>query len=106
MTTIPTGAKRPADRRKPAATKTLTATAAGREWTVPAEALDDFELLDDLDEIETGNAARLPRSLKRLLGEQYKDALDALRDQDSGKVGVEAGAEFFRELFESLPQGN
>ncbi len=105
-TTIPAGAKRPTDRRKSASTKTLTATAAEREWTVPTDALDDFELLDDLDEIENGNAARLPRALKRLLGDQYRDALDAIRDEGSGRVGVEAGADFVRELFESLPQGN
>lgn len=96
--------KTPQD-RKPKAGAPLTATVAGKEWVVDRDALDDFEMLDDLGEIEAGNAARLPRVLRRLLGDQYKAALDTLRGDD-GKVRVEAGAQFARDLFEALPQGN
>lgn len=96
--------KTPQD-RKPKASAHLVASVAGRDWTIDKDALDDFELLDDLGEIEAGNAARMPRVLRRLLGDQYRAALDTLRDDD-GKVRVEVGATFVRELFEALPQGN
>jgi len=97
--------KVPQDRR-PKASDALVAKVAGQDWMIDKDALDDFELLDDLGEIEAGNASRLPRVLRRLLGaEQYKTALDSLRGDD-GKVRVEAGAEFVREIFEALPQGN
>lgn len=99
-------APKPPQDRLPKAGAPLTATVAGQEWTVDRDALDDFELLDDLGEIEDGNAARMPRVLRRLLGDQYKAALDTIRDPQTGKVGVEAGAQFVRELFEALPQGN
>lgn len=98
--------KKPQD-HKPAADGTHRVEANGRTWTIEAESLDDFELLDDLGEIEAGNPSRLPKALKRLLGtEQYRAALDSLRDADSGRVGVEAGAEFIKAIFEGLPQGN
>lgn len=100
-----TAPKSPQDRR-PKAGAPLVAHVAGRDWTIDKDALDDFELLDDLGEIEAGNAARMPRVLRRLLGDQYKAALDAIRDEGTGKVGVEAGAQFVRDLFEALPQGN
>ena len=48
----------------------------------------------------------MPRVLRKLLGaEQYKAALDSLRD-DAGKVSATAGVEFVGKLFEGLPQGN
>lgn len=84
------------DTRKAAALgEDLTVEFAGSEWTVAASALDDFELLEDLDALDSGNPARLPKVLRRMLGdEQYKRALDALRD-GNGRVSVEKGAEFF-----------
>lgn len=108
MATPPKGAKKPTDRRSKASSDgSHKVEVNGRAWTVSAEALDDFELLDDLGEIETGNAAPMPRVLKRLLGaEQYREALDSLRDPETGRVGVEAGADFVRAVFEELPQGN
>lgn len=98
--------KAPQD-RKPKAGEPHRVEVDGRTWTVDSDALDDFELLDDLGEIEAGNAARLPRALRRLLGaEQYKRAIESLRDGDTGRVPVEAGAEFIKAVFEGLPQGN
>lgn len=101
--TTPAGVKKPSDRR-PKASDTHEVEVNGHTWTVAADALDDFELLDDLSEIDSGNPSRLPRVLKRLLGpEQYKAAMDSVRDPETGRVGVEAGAEFVGALFEALP---
>ena len=104
MPDVPKGAKTPEDRKPKTAPKSdvKTATAGGREWEVPAGALDDFELLDDLGQIEQGNPARLPSVLRRLIGDQWSEAMDSIRDKDTGRVGVEAGAVFVREIMESL----
>lgn len=81
---------------------TVIVEAAGVEWTVPLKALDDFELLDDLDAIDSGKGQRLPRALRRLLGdEQYPRALDAVRDE-KGIVSVTAGAELFGEILQAI----
>ena len=74
---------------------TVTVELEGVEWQVTASALNDFELLEDIDAVDSGNPARLPKVLRRMLGEdQYPKALDALRDEE-GIVRVEKAAEFF-----------
>ena len=103
MPEIPDNAKSPSDRKpkkdKDAEPTTVTATVAGKEWTVPVEALDDFELLDDFNELETRqDITRLPSILKRLLGDQWREAMDAIRDEKSGRVSIEAGGEFVTDL--------
>ena len=105
-TTVPAGAKKPTDRQAKAedAPAELRCTVRGREWVVPTEALDDFELLDDFNALERHqNAARFPSILRRLLGdEQMREALDALRDETTGRVSIEAGADFVAELMQEL----
>lgn len=74
----------------------------GKTWTIDGAALNDFELLEDLDAIDSGNYGRLPKVLRRMLGDEYKNLLDTLRD-DKGIVRVEEGAEFF---YAVIRQGN
>ena len=102
---VPDGAKVPQDRKPKDEPKpeTLTAYVRGREWSVPADALDDFELLDDLNALEQkGDATRLPAVLRRLLGEQWRDAMDVMRNTETGRVSVEAGSEFVMDLMGAL----
>ena len=102
-TTIPEGVKQPQDRKPAATPETLTAKVNGVEFTVDAEVLDDFELLDDMSRLDDGDASRLPSLLRRMLGsEQYRTALESCRDKDTGRVSVEAGAEFVGELMGAL----
>lgn len=103
MATVPATAKKPTDRKPKAETDAeRTVTVRGVEVTLSSSALDDFELLDDLGELENGNGGRLPRILRRLAGDSYRDLLDAARDEDTGKVTVEAGGELVQELLEAL----
>ena len=77
----------------------------GAEFFVANEALDDFELLDDLQSADRGqDATRLPSILRRLIGEEgYRTAMDVLRSRsENGRVTIEAGGEFIRTLFGSL----
>src|SRR5690606_15805402 len=105
------GAKRPEDKKAASTVKaqadgaTIVAEVEGREWTISQDALDDFELLDDLAELENGNAVRLPSALKRLLGaEQYREAMAVLRNEQRSEerrrgtvesAGVDAGSRCF-----------
>lgn len=102
------GAKQPEDKKAASTVKaqadgaTIVAEVEGREWTISQDALDDFELLDDLAELENGNAVRLPSALKRLLGaEQYREAMAVLRNEQ-GRVTVEAGGKFVQDVLTSV----
>lgn len=87
--------------------KALEVTYAGERWVIKREALDDFELLDDLGAMEAGNPARFPSALRRMLGaEQAKRAVELLRNPDTGRVPVEPAVEFFLGLMEELKKGN
>jgi len=71
--------------------------------TVLDEAIDDFELLDDLRAVDVdGNAAHLPALLRRLVGDEYKTVMDGLRDKDTGRVSIESGSMFVKEIFGAL----
>lgn len=104
---VPARAKKPQDHRPPATEQppeVLRATVAGHEWEVPAAAIDDFELLDDLNSLDQhGDPTRMPSVLRRLLGdEQWHKAMDVLRDPTTGRVSVEAGGDFVMELIQAL----
>lgn len=69
--------------------------------TVPDEALDDFELLEDLGQLEQRNAARLPSVAKRLFGDEYGAILDALREP-TGRIPIQKATQFIRDVFGAL----
>lgn len=107
-TTPPKTAKKPAD-RKPKAEKAdgpqvLEVELRGKTWRIEPGSADDFELLEDLGEADrTRDPQRLPGILKRILGhEQYREALDTIRDSRTGRVSVQAGTDFVLELFEAM----
>lgn len=76
-------------------------THKGVTVTVAIDALDDFELLDDIGAVEGGNAARLPSLLRRLIGEDYKPVLDAIRG-DSGRVKIEDASAYIGNLLGAI----
>ncbi len=92
--------KKPQD-RKPKAAKDLSVSVDGVSVTVSPDALDDFELLDDLSGLQDGNAAKLPSILRRLAGDDYKRILDELRG-DAGRVSVKRATEFIGDLIQEI----
>lgn len=96
-----TATKKPQD-RKPKAGDSYTVEVRGETLTIPLDALDDFELLDDLDRLNEGETQRLPAVLRRLLGDDYGRALDLLRDEGTGRVSLESGSGLVSEIFEAL----
>ena len=78
-------------------------TIQGITVTIADEALDDFELLDDLRAVDVDrNVSRLPSVLRRLVGDDYQPVLDGLRDKTTKRVSVEAGSIFIRSVIEAL----
>ncbi|MCC4906974.1 hypothetical protein [Microbacterium sp. cx-59] len=73
------------------------------EVTVPKEALDDFELLDDIRATQDEHdMSRFPSLLRRLVGDDaYRSILDALRGPN-GRVSASDGAEFVFDVFKAL----
>lgn len=113
-TVVPEGVKQPEDHKpkaEPAEKPTVEVVDGGRTVThkgvtvlVPDEALDDFELLADLREMqETMDASVLPSLLKRLVGvDGYRAVMNALRNPDTGRVAAGDGAEYVQAIFEAL----
>ncbi|HWU28025.1 MAG TPA: hypothetical protein VN041_02905 [Microbacterium sp.] len=131
-TSVPKGAKQPQDRKpkddkpkvdqveidtptgevddegKPKTRKVKASRVAirGIVVTVPHEALDDFEVLDDIRAAQdSDDASRMPALLRRLVGDvDYKRVLNALRGAN-GRVSIADGGQFVMDLFEALGQG-
>lgn len=76
----------------------------GHEYTIDPASGDDFELLDDLNELSrTGSNQMAAAILRRLLGDtQTRLALNRLRDEKTGRVSTEAGTEFLLQLLDGL----
>ena len=104
MPDVPKNAKKPEDRKPKASEKPewIEVTVRGVDLKIDPDALDDFELMDDLNELEQNeNPVRLPSILRRLVGDQYREVMDALRGEN-GRVTVEAGSEFLSEVMEAV----
>lgn len=109
----PAAAKAPED-HKPKVTaeseakkvEQFTVTLLGRDWVVDSSVLNDFELLEKLSVMDGGGgraASVMPSVLRELLGsKQYAEAMDALRDEDTGRVAVDAGAAFVFDILRGL----
>lgn len=109
--------KQPQDRQpkdeKPKVVETdagWTVTHRGVVLEIPREALNDFELLDDLAEVQkdpkTGSP-RVPSILRRLAGQDgFRAVTTALRDPETGRVPVQPALDFVGEVFVALnPNG-
>lgn len=85
-------------------------THRGITLTVLKESLDDFELLDDLAELqrdERRGAPRVPSMLRRLAGKEgFRAVTDGLRDKETGRVPASDAVVFVFEVFQALnPNG-
>lgn len=109
-TVIPAGAKRPQDRKPKAAPKPqpkdgeIAIKVDGVDLVVQEDALDDFELLDDMSQLEVNqNAARLASVLRRLLGpDQFRVVMDHLRDDKTNRVSIDKGGDFVMAVLEAV----
>lgn|GEM_PF-3549395 len=98
-----TTAKRPATAKKPQDRKPKAGVVivSGVELVVDKDTLDDFELLDDMDRLQNGDNTRLAPVMRRLTGDKFGEAMEALRGDD-GRVRLQAASEFIRDVFEAV----
>ena len=96
-------ASKPQDRKPKVETVdgVSTVTIQGITVKVDKDALDDFELLDDLAQMQDGDGARIASIARRLFGDDFKAVMDGLRGEN-GRVSVEATSEFIGELLAAL----
>lgn len=104
MTAVPKNAKKPTDRKPKAedGPEVVTATVRGVELKIDADVMDDFELLDDLARLDDQDPSRMPALLRKLTGDHYRELLETARDEDTGKVTIEAGGALINEIFEAI----
>lgn len=76
-------------------------TYMGATVTIEDDALDDFELLDDIGALQQGDPARLPSVLRRLVGDQWREVMVALRGEN-GRVSIESGGQFVSEVLGAI----
>ncbi len=66
-------------------------TNTGFEFEIVEGVFDDWEFIELLGELESGNGLKLPAVLERLIGAEGAAALkEHCRDSESGKVTVKA----------------
>lgn len=96
-------AAKPADRKPKVETVDGVSTVEikGITVSVDKDALDDFELLDDLAKMQDGDGARIAAVAHRLFGDQFKTVMEGLRGEN-GRVSVESATEFIGELLTAL----
>lgn len=73
---------------------------------VQKEAFDDFEFLDDISNLEKQKAQAFPALLRRLVGHDFKIAMDGLRDETTKRVAIEAGVTYVQDVLAAVnPNG-
>ena len=76
-------------------------TTSGFECDIDEDTLDDIELIEDLVEIDSGNATLVPRVIGRLLPDDKKKLYDHVRT-DKGRVPIGAVGEELAEIIKGL----
>ena len=80
-------------------------TTSGFRWKLEDDALDNYELLEALREIDTGNEAAVVDMINLLLPEEEKKALkDHIRSQ-SGRVSAKKIIQEVAEILEASKEG-
>lgn len=80
-------------------------TKSGFEFEIDDECLDDYELLEDLCEIDNGNNAKIVEVVSKILGKEQKDRLkDHLRDEN-GRVTATKMGEAIDEILRATKEG-
>lgn len=81
-------------------------TSKGYNFTIADEALDDFELLEDLIAAQNGDQLRIMTACRRLLGDEQMTALkDKLRGEN-GRVKASEVMAVISEIFTQLIEKN
>lgn len=77
-------------------------TKSGFDYTVQEEALDDYELLEELREIDKGNTSLVVDAIEKIIGPEQKEQLKEHVRDEAGRVSIKR---MFDEIGEIL-RGN
>ena len=80
-------------------------TTSGFEYELDESALDDYELLEDLCELDEGNISKTISVLNRLLGKEQKDRLKEHLRSKNGRVPASKMMNEMGEIFNSVKEG-
>jgi len=112
-----TDPKKPQDHKSKVDAPKVTKTDAGWDVThrgisfsVDGDALDDFELLDDLAELQRDSkrgTVRVPSMLRKLAGDEgFRAVSDGLRNPETGRTQASVAVQYVFEVFQALnPNG-
>lgn len=74
-------------------------TGNGFSFSINADAMNDWDLLKDLSEIDTGNTSKLVSVITRMLGEEQLERLeDYLRNPETGRIYMTDMLSAFQEI--------
>ena len=79
-------------------------TDSGFAFSIDENALNDMELLDELVEVDKGNALAISGVCSRILGPQKAALYDHLRGED-GRVPMDAVTQAVAEIFKACKEG-
>ena len=79
----------------------MVVEAMGIRAEIDQGALDDFEILEAMDELERGNVLKVPFLLRSIFGDGWGDVERQLRDE-RGKLTASKATEFLLETFQSM----
>lgn len=99
-TTKPKAKPKTAPEFEPFAGETRTVEVQGLTLTITPDVFDDFELLDGIRRVDSGEpgaALLMPELLRAMVGDQYREVLDHLRGAN-GRVALRPAAEFLGNL--------
>ena len=80
-------------------------TSSGFEYELDEAALDDYELLEDLCELDEGNMAKTSSVLKRLIGAEQKERLKEHLRTETGRVPMSKMMAEIEEIFKNVKEG-
>lgn len=104
-----TGCKTKAERveaiRSAEGTDKITVTAMGISVEIDENALDDFDMVEDLGKLQDGDIFVMPRLVKNLFGDGFADIRAQLSDEN-GKLTATKAAEFFGAVLEAASAKN
>lgn len=78
----------------------VTVTVMGITVTIDENAIDDFDIVEDLCKLQDGDIFVLPRLVKNLFGDDFADIRKKLSDKN-GKLTATKAAEFFAAVLEA-----
>lgn len=78
---------------------TCGTTESGFQYSIDQEVMDDYELLEDLCEVDNGNTGKITTVARRLLGNEQLKALKEHLRNENGRVPASKMIEEISQIF-------